>query len=459
MKKLIGIICALAVLLCGGTAVFALPNDVPEFVRVGIAQVSGTVYYVDFPEGFAVYEYSGGGISLIESYPDVGRVELVCEGGYVNVYDEYGEELFISYGDTSGYFVGACDMENGTFSEGGRTCRGGLMLHRNGSRFSYINVLSLEKYLYGVLPKEIGTGYPEEAMKAQAVCARSFAARTVLSGGKHSGAGYDVCSNQDCQVYGGMGCESARCSDAVAATTGQLVYYNGAPVPCYYSANNGGWIESSQDIWGGGAGYLQAKKDDFNPADNWEVSYTDEQFRSRLRSAGYNVGKIQKVSITKRSAGGSVMELTVNGDAGTAVIGRNRIRSVLGSSAMRSLKFDITENGYEPVEKKVQETVQTEKEFVLAQQFTLDESGKVMVLNLNEVVAKSLSDSLVMKRTDTATVEKTVKEPSGVDGIKISGRGFGHGVGMSQTGAREMAAQGYNYVDILKFYFTDVTVE
>ena len=459
MKRIIGVLCALAVFVCAGAFAFAASEDVPGFIRVGIGQYGSSLYYVNFPEGFAIYEYGNGEIYLKESYPDVARVELVCQDGYVNVYDEYGEELFISYGDTSPYFIGSTDMENGTFSEGGRTWRGGLMLYRCGSGYSYINVLSLEKYLYGVLPKEMSSSYPAEALKAQAVCARSYAARTVLSGGKHSAQGYDVCASQDCQVYGGMSCESAKCSSAAADTAGVLVYYNGAPVSCYYSANNGGWIESSQEIWGGGAGYLQAKKDDFNPDDNWEVAFTDEQLKSILRSAGHNIGNIQKVQITKRTAGGSVLEMEFTGDAGKAVINRDRIRFLFGSSVMRSLKFDLTENGYETVTKTIREPVEKEKSIALDQYYVLDRTGEVMVLNLNEVVAKSLSDALVIKKAETVTVEKTVQEKSGYDGIKISGRGFGHGVGMSQTGAREMASQGYGYQDILKYYFIGVTVQ
>jgi stage II sporulation protein D len=459
MKKIIGALCALAVFLCAGTLVFAASEDVPGFVRVGIGQYGCSLYYVTFPEGFAVYEYGGGEISLIESYPDVTRVELVCDAGYINVYDEFGEELFISYGDTSQYFVGSTDMENGTFTEGGRNWRGGLMLHRCGLGYSYINVLSLEKYLYGVLPKEMSASYPSEALKAQAVCARSYAARMVLSGGKHSAQGYDVCTSQDCQVYGGMGCESPRCSSAVSETTGMLVYYNGAPVSCYYSANNGGFIESGLEIWGGASGYLQAKKDDFNPADNWEVTYTDEKLRSLLRTAGFNVGNIQKVQVTKRSSGGSVLELVVTGDAGTATIGRDRIRSVLGSNSVRSLKFDIVDNGYETVTKTVREPVEKESTIVLDQYYVLARTGEVRVLNLNEVVANSLSDNLVIKKAETVTVEKTVQEKSGYDGIRISGKGYGHGVGMSQTGAREMASRGYGFADILQYYFTDVTVQ
>ncbi len=459
MKKLIGVLCALVVFLCAGTFVFGASGDVPGFIRVGVTNVSGSLYYVTFPEGFAVYEYSGGEVYQKYCYPDVTQVELVCEGGYINVYDEYGEELFISYGDTSQYFVGSADIENGTFTEGGRTCRGGLMLYRCGSGYSYINVLSLEKYLYGVLPKEMSASYPIEALKAQAVCARSYAAQTVRSGGKHGGAGYDVCCSQDCQVYGGMGCESAKCTSAVSDTTGKLVYYGGVPVSCYYSANNGGWIESSQEIWGGGAGYLKAKKDEFNPSDTWEIVVPDEKLKSLLRSAGHNVGNIQKVQVTKRSEGGSVLEMEFTGDAGKAVIGKDRIRSLFGTSAMRSLKFDITENGYELVKKVVRQPVNRESSFTLDQYYVLDRTGEVMVLNLNEVVAKSLSDALVIKKAETLTEEKVVEERSGYDGIKISGRGYGHGIGMSQTGAREMAAQGYGYEDILKYYFTDVTIQ
>ena len=459
MKRLIGVLCALVVFLCAGTLVFAASEDVPGFVRVGIGQYGCSIYYVSFPEGFAVYEYGGGEVYLKESYPDVTRVELVCDGGYINVYDEFGEELFISYGDTSQYFVGSADMENGTFSEGGRNWRGGLMLHRCGSGYSYINVISLEKYLYGVLPKEMSPLYPSEALKAQAVCARSYASRMVLNGGKHSSMGYDVCTSQDCQVYGGMGCESARCSSAVSETTGMLVYYNGAPVPCYYSANNGGWIESSREMWGGGGDYLQAKKDDFNPQDNWEITFTDEKLKSVLRTADYNVGNIRKVQVTKRSSGGSVLELEITGDAGKAVIGRDRIRSVLGSSSMRSLKFDITENGYETVKKTIRQPVEKETTLALDQYYVLERTGEVRVLNLNEIVAKSLSDNLVIKKAETVTVEKTVEEKSGFDGIRISGRGYGHGIGMSQTGAREMAAKGYGFVDILQYYFTGVTVQ
>ena len=102
----------------------------------------------------------------------------------------------------------------------------------------------MEEYLYGVVPYEMPATFPPEALKAQAVMARTYALNHL---GEHAKYGYDLCDGQHCQVYGGVTAEAKSARDAVDATRSLVVKYNGRPVSAVFSSNSGGFTQDGKN--------------------------------------------------------------------------------------------------------------------------------------------------------------------------------------------------------------------
>ena len=461
MKKIISIIFMLVMFACAGVTAFGLAEDVPEYVRIGISTGSSS-YAATFTNGFCVYEYDDGAVSSVKSFSDINSIQIVNDGTYVNVYNSSDLSTPIySYDNQSEFFVGCSDMKTGTMTLGGATYRGGIKLYKSSDgNFRVINVLMLEKYLYGVVSKEMSSSYPLEALKAQAVAARSYALGNI---GRHKSHGYDICNTQCCQVYGGVSGEVAKCSSAVDSTSGVIAYYDGKPISCYYSANNGGYIESSKDIWGTEVGYLQTKKDEYNPDYNWNATFTSSELTALLKTAGYNVGTITDINILSKTEGGSVTKLEIKGTYGSAVLDKSNIRSVLGSSVMKSLKFTVSYSGNDSGSVDTNGTQYYVKgvngaatQTILTGLAMFDKDGNTVTINSSAVTAQSSANVVTLSGVISgATSTTTAKTGEFV----FSGKGYGHCIGMSQQGAKVMAESGFTYDEILKYYFIGITVE
>mgnify|MGYP000238302214 CR=1 FL=1 len=192
----------------------------------------------------------------------------------------------------------------------------------NGS-ITVINYVGVEDYVKGVLPYEIDPDWPAEAQKAQAVCARSFA----LGTHKH-GSDYDLCNTTNCQVYLGAN-RATEASDAAAdATKGETLSYNGSSVIGYFYSSDGGATEDAANVWGG---------------DKWTVTLTADEIQQKVNAAGYSIGKVANVQVTKRTATDNVNEVTVTDTSGKSVtISKSSVRTVFG---LKSIRYTITPVG------------------------------------------------------------------------------------------------------------------
>ena len=214
------------------TALAAAPN-----VRVKIN--IGTTTQFSFKVCGGSYNANGIGLTNGETY----TVKL--ENGNVNLYSNssqlvYGPELIIS---------SAAEMETVKLTHpknGERDYLGELRFTISGSSLQLVNHLNIEKYLYGVVPYEMSDSFPIEALKAQAVAARTYAANCI----KGATGAYDLVDNTDDQVYKGYDSTKGNAIAAVDATSGKVLKYgDSAYVQCYYSASNGGWTEITQHRW------------------------------------------------------------------------------------------------------------------------------------------------------------------------------------------------------------------
>ncbi|MEW6181988.1 MAG: SH3 domain-containing protein [Bacillota bacterium] len=279
-----------------------------------------------------------------------------------------------------------------------RRYRGNLSVRLQNGNLLLVNELPLEEYLYGVVSCEMPYSWAPEALKAQAVAARSYAFYAMKYG---KGEFYDVFATQSSQVYRGLAAEHPATTAAVDATKNLVLTSGGYIVPAYFCSSNGGLSENSEDVWKNYAGPIRGKSDPYdrhpeNPHYGWSVTYTVYELPRYLMEKGYDFSVVQEVYVTGRTvAGGRIQQLQVLG-SGSDGIQRSQdlsnadwVRSVLGCKAPVT---DMLKE-YDP-----------------------------------------LTGALVK--------------------VTFSGSGWGHCLGMSQWGARTMAEQGKTFKEILDFYYT-----
>jgi peptidoglycan hydrolase-like amidase len=164
--------------------------------------------------------------------------------------------------------------------------RGDLKIFNHGGSLDVVNVVGMQGYLYSVVPSEMPSAWPSEALKAQAVAARGYAVRAARA------TWFDIYDNTDDQVYYGLDrpdespAEFATSTAAVKATAGEVLKYGGDVISAYFSSSNGGRTAASADTWGGELDYLVSKADrfdsKFNPNRNWTVVLSPGALQNRL---------------------------------------------------------------------------------------------------------------------------------------------------------------------------------
>jgi stage II sporulation protein D len=218
----------------------------------------------------------------------------------------------------------------------GKPYRGSIVVTVAGGKLQAVNRVNLEKYLYGVVPGEMPSTWHPEALKAQAVVARSYALASRKAGGT-----FDVFADTRSQVYGGIETEKQTTNAAVNATRGKVVLYDGKVAWTFFSSSSGGRTAAIQDVWPDAEPlpYLVSvddPHDDISPYHNWgPVTFTAEQLSAKLGSrlpAGLTELRLEK------TPHGRVKSVTAVGAGGTKVISGWDMRILLG---LRSTWFTI----------------------------------------------------------------------------------------------------------------------
>ncbi|MBS3950161.1 MAG: SpoIID/LytB domain-containing protein [Peptococcaceae bacterium] len=296
--------------------------------------------------------------------------------------------------------------------------RGDIVFNPNRSNvLTSINVLKIEDYLRGVVPNEMPASWPLEALKAQALAARSYAVRQF---GKHRQDGFDLCSTVHCQAFAGASSEHPQSDRAVAATKGEVITYGGTIIDAVYHAHSGGHTRNSEYVWGGVVSYLKGVAIPEEPPYTWTRRITVLEFERRIRNIA-PVLFVLSVNINSYADTNHVNRLTISSLSGNHTISAQQLRSAMNAALMRSTKFDIL-----------------------------------------------LYDRYLLPYRATSRPELFAFEVGRVGGIfhgllptqpafiEFVGRGFGHGVGMSQWGAYGLALNGENYQDIVRRFYTGV---
>lgn len=281
-----------------------------------------------------------------------------------------------------------------------------------GYRLYTIAYIYIEDYLYGVLPYEMGNGSGLEALKAQAVAARTYTLRAMNA----SASGlYDVVDTTSDQVYNGTPSGNANCKAAVDATKGIVATNNGSLTATYYTASNGGQTESIQNAWGSGSySYLKVKDDPFDLANP----------NSRVKSFSVSASG---------TPGGTIGALL--GSKAASTFGSGAVITGISDVQAHTPKYASPSRLY------------TKLSFTVS--YTLNGQSKTGTLTFD--IFGELESPLGMSINSMKNELWSVSRTSG--GFTVSARRYGHGLGMSQRGAMQMASQGYTYDQILGFYY------
>jgi stage II sporulation protein D len=195
-----------------------------------------------------------------------------------------------------------------------------------------IDRVDLEQYLYSVLGAEMSATFPAEALKAQAVAARTYALYRSQSARKKL---YDVDNTEASQVYKGLSTEADTTQAAVKATSGQVMTYKGKPILAAFHSASGGHTENVEDIWSNALPYLRGVPDDDlgTPEYGWSKTFSLSQLSESLK-----ISNIKAISPDRVTQYGSVLSLKASGDNEQTLAG-----SVLRSSLkLKSLRFTVT---------------------------------------------------------------------------------------------------------------------
>ena len=219
-------------------------------------------------------------------------------------------------------------VSNGTY-------RGRMVLNRDGGRVEVVNHVSLEHYLYGVVPAEMPSTWPAEALRAQAVVARSYALRSQRPSGT-----FDVYADVRSQVYRGVLGESDSTTDAVRATRATVVLAGDEVAQTFFFSTSGGRTAAVEEEWGGEAiSYLRSvddPHDDLSPYHTWTVRLSERRVRRALRDL--TPGRFRGIDVAALTASGRAATVAIEGSRGTNTVPAATIRTRLG---LRSTWFRV----------------------------------------------------------------------------------------------------------------------
>lgn len=236
---------------------------------------------------------------------------------------------------------------NGTVSMGGRKYRGYFVVRATeGGLINAINHVGLEDYLLGVVPSEMPVDWPLEALKAQAVAARTYA---LYRRAESSEEDYDMMSDVNDQVYRGTERENERTDKAVRQTAGMILTYKNSIVRALYHSTSGGRTENGEAVFqGADLPYLKSvwcRFDRKSPYYVWRYSVRFSELQAALSRYGIRTGKISGVSLRSRTRTSRIKELNIHTASGRIVINATEFRKAVGTKKIRSTRFTLRRHG------------------------------------------------------------------------------------------------------------------
>jgi stage II sporulation protein D (peptidoglycan lytic transglycosylase) len=219
--------------------------------------------------------------------------------------------------------------------------RGGVEVERTERGLRVVNRVPLEDYVAGTLGNELYPDWEAETYKAQAVAARTFA---LYQRARRSGEPFDVSAETGDQVYRGVGAETPAAHAAVAATRGEVLTYDGAPILAAFHSASGGRTASAEEVWGQAHAYLVSRlvpDEEDSPDTYWRASISGTTLGRALAPLGLRLGSVREVRVVERTESGRARRVRIVGTEGSEDMTGRALRSALGMSVIRSTLFEV----------------------------------------------------------------------------------------------------------------------
>jgi stage II sporulation protein D len=333
----------------------------------------------------------GGELIKVEVLKDQKSISLRgTTKGNVDIKSEPGVSMRAD--DDNSYKSLSFKPYKSTMEVNGTQYRGNVRIiaQEDGKGLQVINELLIEDYLVGLINNEISSNWHKEAVRAQAIIARTYALGQKQ---KRLQEPYHLVGTDIDQVYKGSSLEDRKARRAVDDTSGMVIYYKDELALTLYHSNAGGRTESAKNVWGGDYPYLRSvssPKDKKAPRYEWSYTISEEAFSWKLRKGRHDIERVRSIHIKKKSPTRRVVKLQIKGGPTAIEMTGEELRSILGYANIRSTIFKVRKSRGE---------------------FT------------------------------------------------FTGRGSGHGVGLSQWGAKGMAEAGRSYKGILKHYYPGTKIK
>ena len=335
-KLLTLVLAALVLSGCGVTSEVIIPVigatiNKQETVRVAIKSKVNSVT-VNINGAGSYYDQTSG--TYMGRFAKVANAKITVENGFLAINGKTGQGKYRSSR------IMMVPEEGALINVDGVNYRGQMEFISNGSTLTVVNHLGLEEYLCGVVPKETFASWPKEALKAQAICSRSY---TIAKCEENYQKDYDLTSPGD-QLYGGASAEAASTTAAVYETAGNYLEYNGKPLLTFFHTCCGGATEDGEKIFTYVRFYPSGVTSPYcNGCKHyaWEYSISAADLASKLRSAGYNPGNAAPLQIVKRFNSGRVAEIKI----GSATLTGEQLRKAVGYDVVKSTRFSVSLSG------------------------------------------------------------------------------------------------------------------
>ena len=375
------------------------------------------------------------------------RTILFFDKNKQKIYDLKNEEkLLVRSSDKRGIWVG------------NKRYAGKLKIFVLDNEILIVNVIGIEKYLSSVVGSEMPSKWPMEALKAQAIASRTYALK------QKGNALYDINSTNKNQVYTGLEARTYKTSKAVNNTRSLVLTYENKLINSLFHSSSAGMTENSQDVWKNKYPYLSSVKDfdKDNPKLRWNKKFS----RSQLQKLFPKIGGIKQIEILNVTSTGRVKNVRIHGDFGTDQISGVDFRKRMNlKSTLVRFKFIVDNKVISSDEKpKLLPANSLENQslthivrvgdtlLIIADQYDVSVEALVALNNIKDSSLINIGQRLLVPK----------KSPNSLSSDKIlvvSGYGAGHGVGMSQWGAKYMANKGEKAKDILKHFYKGVEIK
>jgi stage II sporulation protein D len=241
-----------------------------------------------------------------------------------------------------------------------------------------------------------------------------------------------------------------------------VLFYQGKYALTPYHSDSGGSTADVRDVWGGSVPYLLSRQEPVaytSPYSSWELSLTPRQVGETLRKMNLSVGEVHSMEVAKRDSHGRAITLQISGSSGSRNVSAHQFRMALGSKNLKSTNFQIQSSGKANLSVSPKDSVSfnEQEELSLMTQQGVFSTEELMDMLLHPEKQRSYLEK--KRALPGSSIPQTPTFSSGPSLFQLLGKGWGHGVGLSQWGAKALAERGWTWEKILTHYYPGTTVK